>query len=238
MRTVLTTTLILLLLTSVSALAVPISDSGTGNFAVVEDNALHVVDIATDTKKVEFSSGTVIIYDSGGYPAEVDNMTHTLQVIDYSHHEIHSGDHYFIAGTTDMGGSSTATFLFTVPNTTKWPHAFWGLATEAEATFSMYEGCAVSASGSQITPINNNRNSANTAGVTAFSGPTVNTNGTLVYSAKAGSGKQIGGSETHEHEFIGKQDTNYCFYIENDTVSNNWLSYDFFWYEHTSKVRP
>ena len=37
----------------------------------------------------------VVMTDSDGIPSEVDNTTHTLQTIDYEHHEIHAGSHFF-----------------------------------------------------------------------------------------------------------------------------------------------
>ena len=37
----------------------------------------------------------ITLFDEDGIPASVDDITETLQIIDYSHHEVHSGSHYF-----------------------------------------------------------------------------------------------------------------------------------------------
>jgi len=59
--------------------------------------------------------------------------------------------------------------------------------------------------------------------------------GTLVYAAKVGAGKKVGGESGRGHEFIGKQNVDYWFRISNNSGGAGWIGYDFHWYEHTDK---
>lgn len=161
---------------------------------------------------------------------------HSVLTTDYAHHEIHEGDHYFLKGWQDVGANATISFLWRVPNNTKWPHARWNLAAEAEATFTMYENPTVAAAGSAVTVWNNNRNSTNTPGVTAFSTPSITALGTPIYAAKLGSGRSIGGADSVGNELVGKQNEDYLFVMaNNDATATRWVAYDFYWYEHADK---
>ena len=173
----------------------------------------------------------------------VDSTTHGVVFIDHAHYEIHSGSHFFVAGTGDIANGANLDFLWVVANTTKWPHALWELDAEVEMTMSMYEAVSTSSNGSAATVFNNNRNSATVAGVGGFTGPTLTSGalgdagngGTLIWQATIGSGKKIGGQAGRGHEFIGKQNTKYWFRINNASGGVGWLNYDFNWYEHTDK---
>lgn len=164
---------------------------------------------------------------------DVDDATQAALVVEYAHHEVHEGDHYYVKGWIDIPASTSTDFLFVTPNTAKWIHAKWEIASEAEATFVLYEDTTTAALGSAVTIYNNNRNSANTPGVLAFSTPSVSATGTAIYSGKLGSGRAIGGSAGREHEMIAKQNTKYLFRItNNDGTATRWTGYDFYWYEH------
>lgn len=178
------------------------------------------------------------------HPVRIDSSTRSIQVLEYSHHEIHSGSHYFVDGSATVNTGTNLDFLWVVPDTTAWPHALWEIDAEYEVTMSMYESVVTSADGSAVTIFNNNRNSANTAGVAAYTGPTLNSGalgdgsdgGNLVWQKVVGSGKKVGGDAGREHEFIGKQNTKYWFRISNTSGTNSWVNYDFNWYEHTDQA--
>jgi len=168
------------------------------------------------------------------YP--VDSATDALLTVDYDHHEIHSGGHFFVEGWQDVDGAATVVdFLWVVPNTAKWPHALWELAGEAEFTLSLYEGVTTSNDGTPVTIFNSNRNlTTKVATVTAFSAPTVTNTGTLILTDIMGAARSSG-STARNHEFIGKQNTKYLFRITKSAAGTHWLKYAFRWYEHTNK---
>ena len=58
---------------------------------------------------------------SDGAPVwpRVDAATSTMQTIDYEHHEIHSGSHYFVRGVQDLAVSNVLDFTWQMPNTTE-----------------------------------------------------------------------------------------------------------------------
>lgn len=186
--------------------------------------------------------GNVKIVDSNSRIAIIDGVTYAQVNIAFPHHEIHEGNHFFIHGSTTINNGANLDFLFVTPNTTKWAHALWEFDGEFELTFSLYESVSTSNNGTPVTIFNNNRNSATTATVLGFTGPTL-TSGALGYGGnggisiwphKIGSGKKLGGEASRDHELIAKQNTKYWFRINNASGSNSWVNYDFSWYEHTS----
>lgn len=166
-------------------------------------------------------------------PLIADKSSSALVSIDFAHHEIHEGDHYFIKNFTIISGSGVLDFLAVTPNTTKWAHMLVQFSFEAEANIVIYEGATTSADGSAVISYNRNRNSANTAAVILYTGPTVTTTGTQISAYKTGSGKLTGGESRASAELILKQNTKYLIRVTNDTVSNNWVDYLADWYEHT-----
>ena len=193
-------------------------------------------------------AGNQNIYGYNGtnwHPPRIDAQTRAWNTIDYAHHEIHAGSHYYVAGS--MAALPTATnldFLWVVPDNTKWPHALWSLESNVELTMSMYESVTTSADGNAATVFNNNRNSLNSNIVGGFMSAALNSGalgdgsdgGILVWQAKVGAGKKIGGAAGRNHEFIGKQNSKYWFRINNGSGGTGWVNYDFNWYEHTDEA--
>lgn len=183
------------------------------------------------------------LYDEAGIPAEVDNSTHSLQIIDYEHHEIHSGSHYFVVGVQDLSINNVLDFTLQTPDTTKWTHLNWKMTTESETAWYVYETAVVTtALANAITPYNNNRNSANTSvnvlkyevqsNLTAANADTDVSAATLLESGISGAGKDVGNS-TRSNELILKQNTIYC--LRAIATTAGYISFDMHWYEHTDK---
>ena len=175
--------------------------------------------------------GTKTHLDSG----DIDDASGGKVTIEFEHHEIHEGDSYTIQTFNDIDDAANFDLGVTTPNTTKWGHFVMETEIEAEMELYLYEGATIS-SGSAVTPINRNRNSSNTSGMTVVSGPTVGATGSLLVKQKAGSGKKIGGTTRDANEFIFKQNTKYLFRITNVSGSDaQFASIRITWYEHTSK---
>jgi len=167
----------------------------------------------------------------------IDGSTNSLQVVSYDHHEIHTGDHYFIkTWVEDTGASGNATFFaFTTPDSTKWIHAKALIAPDVDFTITIYEDGDITG-GTPIPAINNNRNSSNTAGLVAVGSPTVNAKGRAIWAARNGGGRNaVGVAPAIGYEIIAKQNSTYIFELIKNTTADGVLDIDFFWYEHTDK---
>jgi len=186
-----------------------------------------------DGEKIQITDGLV------AGQLRLDRATEGVPILDYSHHEIHNGNHFYVAGTQDIANNANLDFLWVCPNTDKWAHALWELDSEVEMTMSLYEDVITSDNGTSKTVFNNNRNSETTATVLAYTTPTLNSGslgdgsdgGTLVWQKTIGSGKKLGGQGSRDHEFVGKRNTKYWFRIANSSGNTGWINYDFYWYE-------
>ena len=97
----------------------------------------------------------------------IDATTHAIETIDYEHHEIHSGSHYFVKGYQDLAVDEVLDFTWLMPDTTKWIHWTWKLLVESETLYQVYEGAtATNPLANAVTPLNSDRNSGNTSGTT------------------------------------------------------------------------
>ena len=163
-----------------------------------------------------------------------DAITHGVNTLAYEHHEIHAGSHYLISNSTTLGNGAVIDFSLVTPNTTKWAHLTFDVEGSQELSVVVYEDSNFDADGTPIVPLNNNRNSANTSGLTIQSDPTVNAAGTQRFAQSKGANKQAG-LITRKRELVLKQNTKYLFRITNGSTSDNLISYNADWYEHTDK---
>lgn len=182
------------------------------------------------------------LYDELGIPASVDDSTETLQVIDYEHHEIHSGSHYEITEYVDLPISNVRDLQIVTPNTTKWGHLILAITCESETEWFLYEGVTINTPGTLHTAYNNNRNSLNTADITvAYIDNTsvANANAdtdpaasTTLKNCIIGAGRD-GGFAARRQEIILKQNTSYSVRFVANTAG--YVCYDLEWYEHIDK---
>jgi len=178
--------------------------------------------------------------DSTYQAPRIDATTHTLQTIDYAHHEIHAGSHFKASyQDTSMATNDTITLLFVTPDTTEWAH--WVLTGQATGAvvIQLYEGTTTSSNGTAVTVVNRNRNISGTANTTlVYHTPTVTTDGTKIVEKWLGSEgfkEDVGGGIRGDSELILKQNTKYL--IRLTAVSNGIkgaIGGD--WYEHTDKT--
>lgn len=168
----------------------------------------------------------------------IDAGTHTLQTIDYAHHEIHDGSTFFVKDYMDLTNGQIFNFLVVTPDTAKWAHILVSFAFELEAHVDVYEGATASNNGTPVTVFNRDRNSLTASTTLLFHTPTVagGAEGTKIAGYKAGSARSIGGEARSEAELILKQNTKYLIRVTNDTSNNNWFGYLADWYEHTNKT--
>jgi len=187
-------------------------------------------------KFLEKGTGQTSTVRIGGNYATIpqDSSTNTLMTIDYEHHEIHSGSHFYICGYETLGNGAATTFTVITPNTTEWAHMTFSIYGTQAIIFEVKEGATVNTTGTATTPLNNDRNSAHTSVLTIRNGDTFTGEGTTIYSAYIGAGRNSG-DITHNKELILKQNTTYIFRITNTQATNTVTSYCGEWYEHTNK---
>jgi len=176
---------------------------------------------------------------SDGSEIAVDSVTNSLETIDYPHHETHAGNHYYIEGYVELNTDDVFRIKLVTPDTTKWAHFSWSIVSSGICETTLHENASGGMTGgSSVTPINNNRNSSNTSGLTITSGVTdADTVGTQVSSAKWGSTgfkAMVGGESSRENEIILKQNTTYLRTITSGE-DNNIIQFRASWYEHTNK---
>jgi len=211
-----------------------------------EDNILDIDDngnIGAVSYHADGTAGQLITgidYVSG--KSGIDSSTETLQVIEYDHHEIHSGSHYTICDYADLAINSVFDMQWTTPNTTKWAHFTYNLSCEAETEWIIYEGATINVAGTTVTPINNNRNSANTSGMTIATisntslalanADTAVAGATLLERGIVGA-RRSGGITSRSGELVLKQNTIYCF----RSIANaaGYVNFCVDFYEHTNK---
>jgi hypothetical protein len=168
----------------------------------------------------------------------LDPSTHTMQTIDYAHHEIHSGSNFYTKGWLDLTNGQVFNFLIVTPDTTKWAHMLVSFASELESNITVYEGATASNNGTAVAAFNRDRNNLTASTTLVYHTPTVagGAEGTIIATYKIGSSRAIGGEARSEAELILKQNTKYLVRITNDTANNNWFGYLANWYEHINKT--
>ncbi len=168
-----------------------------------------------------------------------DIITHSLQTIDYAHHEIHAGSHFYIEGYATLAENAVLRVKLVTPDTAKWAHFQWGISSSGICETTLHEAPSGGmANGDAVTPINNNRNSDATSVIVITSGVDVATSaGTKISDAKWGAvgfKTTIGGGAARDDEIILKQNT---IYLRTFTsrAADNIVQFKASWYEHTNK---
>ncbi|MCP4493310.1 MAG: hypothetical protein GY820_39300 [Gammaproteobacteria bacterium] len=169
-----------------------------------------------------------------------DSSSMALQVIDYSHHEIHGGSSYVASQRTAVNAFDIAapmTFKIVTANTAKRLHltaegeanapAFWELFKD-DGNASHFDVTG----GSSVTPTNRDHESTNVSGATITSGVTVTQATSDVLIETKAIAKASSGGDRQEH--ILERNTSYLLRATSYT-DNNEGSFSLNWYEHTHK---
>lgn len=184
-----------------------------------------------------------------------DDNTNSLQIVDYEHHEIHSGSNFRVQHnqddipSTSSGGELVIAFF--VPDQTKEPHMIWEYAHQGDMTMKLLEGVTFNASaGTDRAPKNSNRNSTNTSilqgkatgslvsdfvTVGENSADSIYTGGTVISLKRDYSARNVSTSGGRRQEVILKTNTNYAFVLDNNETSTQGGQIRIEWYEHTPK---
>ncbi len=72
-------------------------------------------------------------------PVRMDASTHSIQCVDYEHHEIHSGSHYYIEGHTTLNNTDTLYAKIVTPDSAKWAHFTWQISSNGILESALFE---------------------------------------------------------------------------------------------------
>ena len=201
-----------------------------GRVQITDTDTSEVVDVIDGG----LSTKSELVNENGN-PLTIDSTFRVPIVIDVEHHEIHEGDHYFIKGQADISTNLTY-FMFVTPDTTTRIHARSHIATEGEFVVEIFEGGTVSANGTELTGINNERDSTNVATLVTYANPTVTGDGDFLWGARTGAGKDATVSLGQGYEIVVKRNETYIFKITKIGVQTLWVDSDFWWYEHAPET--
>ena len=173
----------------------------------------------------------------------IDASTHSLQIVDYPHHEIHSGSGYDYTEVVDQAQNAVRDIQITTPAGAKWAHLTINFFCEAETEFWLWENVVINTPGTEVTPRNHNRNSGDSSMLTVkyidnsslanANSDTDASGATQLEHQFVGAGKKIGGNTSSREEWILKPGEDYT--IRWDATDAGYVTYHIDWYEHTDK---
>jgi len=184
----------------------------------------------------------------------MDASTHSLQVIEYEHHEIHAGNMYRVQHNDDAipaaGSSGELVIAFRTADSTKLPHILWDFFHEGNMTMTVYEGVTLAAGGTDVTPKNSRRDSTNTSLVQGFatgalvsnrvavgenSADSMYSGGSVISLKRNYAARNQDGGGGRRRELVLAPDTTYAFVLANNETSTQGGQIRLEWYEHTDK---
>ena len=184
-----------------------------------------------------------------------DLSTHTLQVIDYAHHEIHGGSTFRVqhndAAIPATGDSGALCIAFFVPDQAKNPHMIWEFVHEGAMTMKVMENVTFNASaGTDRAPKNSRRDSTTTSVVQGKatgalvsdrvtvgenSADEIFTGGDTISVMHNYGAKNTGSEGARRAELILATNMTYAFVLENNETSTQGGQIRLEWYEHTDR---
>lgn len=200
--------------------------------ALVKNKTIGIAGDGTATESLENMMG--------------DASTRVLSTLEYEHHEIHAGSHFYFTDpqTINAASSDAIDYLMVVPNTAKWPHMTFDVDGVAITSFALYEDVSnMSSDGwTQETPYNNNRNSSVDATMEIWSkvgssdASSDYGNGIPIFEYASGAATQQSRTParvTASREIILGQGVKYVLRVISGSAGN--LCNTFIrWYEHTN----
>ena len=161
-----------------------------------------------------------------------DPTTGSRHTIDFPHNEIHAGDGYSLSYPITLPIANEVEIRIATPDNTKWAHMVWSFTSDAAFSVDIFEATAKTHVGANVlTPMNRNRNSGKTSGLTICHTPAAGADGTLIWAFAGGANKTVT-TATDRNEFI--LDQNAAYLITLAGAQNDVAHIIFDWYEHTN----
>ena len=161
----------------------------------------------------------------------------SLVTIDKAHHEVHEGDHYFVARTTAAASATDVMCLVLTTPATKKIHYTGSFGGSGAIVKTLVENPTLgAASKAALVEFNSDRSSTKAATLVAIKISSTDISaGTTLEKVVLGGGLQgrTGGSQAAREELILKQAEDYAILIESNAASNN-IAFLGTWYEESS----
>jgi hypothetical protein len=169
---------------------------------------------------------------------KMDKSTHSAAVIEYTHHEVHAGKHFFISEGYAVGDTTVRTIWFKTGNDGSFVHIVPEIIANGAYTLRIVEG-ATNVIAPDVVPLNNRRMSGNVSAALWSTSAVAATGGTvlanlLVGVAAQGNQLSVGGDAGAREELILRANTLYAFEITAGAADIN-VNFILEWYEHTDK---
>lgn len=159
-----------------------------------------------------------------------DTVSKTIETVTINHSKIHSGEHYIFISRSTASSSQNLDIGLTVENSTKLHHTIFIASSRLQAEWFLYEGSSFT-SGTTITAYNSNRNSTNTATLTATKNPNIGTTGTMIDNVHLSARQGIsGGGAGDRIQWILKNNTKYIVRLDSNGDGNA-MTQKIAWYE-------
>jgi len=167
-----------------------------------------------------------------------DGVTKALSVVDYSHHEIHEGSHYYVEGSQSLSDTEQLVVKFTTPNSAKRCYFRWDISVSGESEILLYEDAVGGmAGGSAISALNSDRSSTKSSSMAFVSGVTTSTgvgaklHDWLIGTVGSKTGNVTPGRANRDDEILLKPNAVYLGVVASNSTGNN-VSFRADWYEH------
>ena len=171
----------------------------------------------------------------------IDGVFDSFVTTSNSHHELHEGNHFEIAGVMDLGLNDTSIVVIDVSDSTKAPHLLYCLNGLASYSVEFFTGGAYLRAPDVLTVVNNNMRSGNTSATDSIfiihnDSTLVARYGTSIFGGPftVGAGQTIGGTLSREIELILPLDSLFMMKVTSLTASNK-IIFELPWYEHIPK---
>lgn len=166
----------------------------------------------------------------------VDVQNNKIPTVDSVVYEIIEGNHFYHACSCEIAGSAHHTLVFET-GSKECRIVFSIDSTTSGFILNSYEDITESGDGTDLSIINNNRNSANVSTVTLTANPTTltTTGALLTRTYRSGTAGNVNhrsaGSLTAGNEVIFKPNSKYSLDVENMSTATNYLNISIGWIE-------
>ena len=215
-----------------------LQENQTGSLRMTPPRAVHTTlrDVNGDSCMDEARNSAQV---SVVHP--MDTISEAVITVGSPHHETHEGDMYSAYATNTENSNGVVQIGIKPANSAKRVHLIIQWNATGEANLEILEAVTDMAAGGAFTPINRNRNSANTTSCqTCLAGSTSGTaitytGGTSLWQEHKGSGRNNAAVGRGANEWLLKSNVDTVIELTSEAATNEmWLGV--VWYEHTDSA--
>jgi len=180
-----------------------------------------------------------MISDAINRPARLDPSTHTIQTIDYAHHEIHGGSYFTFQEGFQLNNAARS-YVIRPPKSGKECHMVITVSGSQDTSFAFYENSGYDPGNKCIAGDRNRitRNTAETEINIAAGGagaPTLLASGQFGIATAFGGLGAAGGDVSSREEFILGNEYKYAFTVTALSANVNNITVGFDFYDYTKR---